>query len=121
MGVKSRFSLHAALESLALSLPEAWVDYPWDYPSFKVRKKVFVFWAWPEQEFSFAVKLPHSREGLEALPFVTPTGYGLGKHGWFNVKVSRENSVPLELLSSWIMESYVANAPKSLAQQLLSQ
>lgn len=67
------------------------------------------------------VKLPESREEALALPYVTPSGYGLGRHGWVNVKVPIDVDPPLEVLSDWIDESYRAVAPKRLTAQLEEQ
>ena len=52
---------------------------------------------------------------------VTPTGYGLGKHGWVSValpaKVSAGRWVQVE---EWIRTSYTLVAPKKLARVVLA-
>ncbi len=54
------------------------------------------------------------------LPFAEPTGYGLGKSGWVTASFTKVADVPLDLLKSWIDESYRAIAPKKLVKLLES-
>lgn len=110
-----------SLLAYALELPEAWEDHPWGENVAKVGKKVFVFFGTgdlPRDEFGFCVKLPDSGREARLLPFVEPATYGLGKHGWVNVKIGVKQAGMLETFRGWIEESYRAVAPKKLIKEL---
>jgi predicted DNA-binding protein (MmcQ/YjbR family) len=109
----------AAVRAFALSLPGAWEDHPWGESVAKVGKKVFVFMGKPKGiAFSLSVKLPTS--GFEALelPFTEPTGYGLGKGGWVTASFAAGDRIPVEILKTWVEESYRVIAPKKLVKEL---
>lgn len=111
---------YEALLHHALALPEAWEDNPWGERAIKVRKKVFVFSGYTEEEdrFGLSLKLPLSREAALALPGAAPTGYGLGKAGWVSLRFAGAEPVPQEELLAWIEESYRAVAPKTLGARV---
>lgn len=101
----------------ALSLPDAWLDTPWeDDEVAKVAKKIFVFLG-DDGATTIAVKLPESGDHALSVPGARPTAYGLGKYGWVTVPID-DDDAPLELLLDWVEESYRTVAPKRLAQQL---
>src|ERR1700694_1505131 len=80
--------LAANLRDYALSLPEAYEDFPWGERVIKVNKKIFVFMGEAGREaqrFSFGVKLPMSSGAVLQLPNTKPSGYNLGKSGWVTV------------------------------------
>ncbi len=52
------------------------------------------------------------------LPFVKPTGYGLGKAGWVSATFTRAADVSAPMILEWIEESYRSIAPKKLVKQL---
>ncbi len=106
------------LRELALSYPEAHEEFPWGERVVKVRNKVFVFLGQDGPELALSIKLPES--GLLALnlPFVSPSGYGLGKSGWVTARFAPDENAPLEVLGKWIDESYRAVAPKKLTAGL---
>lgn len=110
--------VQTALRAQALGFPETCEEFPWGESAFKVKGKVFVFMHRQDQELTFSVKLPVSRDMAAALPFTEPTGYGLGKHGWVTVHIRTGSEAPLEMLADWIDESYRAVAPKRLVTQL---
>jgi predicted DNA-binding protein (MmcQ/YjbR family) len=110
-----RHPAEAALRAFALSYPEATEDFPWGHRAIKVRRKAFVFMSNDEPELSLSVKLPGSAEGALQLPFAEPTHYGLGRSGWVTATFGPNAKPPLEVLRSWIDESYRAVAPKRLA------
>jgi predicted DNA-binding protein (MmcQ/YjbR family) len=114
-GLKAAFT---ALRKAALSCPEAWEDFPWGDQAFKVGKKVFAFIEGDDRCLQLTLKLPESGSVALGLPFVEPTGYGLGKSGWVNARFERGDDVPVPMLLEWLHESYGAVAPKKLAQQL---
>ena len=111
-------SLKADLLAFALALPEAWEDHPWGESVAKVGKKVFVFFGMPEVDEGprFTVKLRESHEEASALGWTADPGYGLGRGGWLTVNAP--DDAPMDLLESWILESYRAVAPKRLAAML---
>lgn len=102
------------LKAHALSLPGAWEDHPWGESVVKVGKRIFVFLGTDgSAEPGIGVKLSVSHPLALAQPGVTPSGYGLGKAGWVNVRISPDT--PFEMLRDWIDESYRTVAPKRLA------
>ena len=110
--------MKADLVAFALALPEAWEDHPWGESVAKVGKKVFVFFGMPEadNDLRFTVKLRESHEEASALGWTADPGYGLGRGGWLTVNAPED--APMDLLQSWILESYRAVAPKRLAATL---
>ena len=107
--------IESKLRAFALTFPEAYEEFPWGHSAMKVKKKAFLFMGTDENgRFSISVKLPQSRDIAVDLPFTEPTGYGLGKAGWVTVTVRRDTKITLNLIKSWIDESYRAIAPKRL-------
>jgi predicted DNA-binding protein (MmcQ/YjbR family) len=107
----------ARADAFALSLPGAWEDHPWGETVVKVpNKKIFVFLGMPESaELGIGVKLTESHDHALAMPGAAPSGYGLGKAGWVNVKLE---GVDVDLLEDWIEESYRNVATKKLIAEL---
>ena len=108
----------AALRRFSLSLPESVEDFPWGERVAKVGGKVFVFLGTDpagDSPLSLSVKLPESAEEALTLPFTKPTAYGLGKSGWVTATFANGQRPPVDVLRSWILESYRAVAPKKLA------
>ncbi len=106
------------LREAARDYPETTEDFHWGHPTVKVKGKAFVFFALSAEGFSMSVKLPHSNGAALMLPFVQPTGYGLGKSGWVTALFGAKDSPPVEILRQWLAESYRAVAPKKLAALL---
>lgn len=106
------------LREMALSYPETYEEFPWGHRAVKVRKKTFVFIALSEEGLSLSAKLPLSGVAALALPFASPTEYGLGRSGWVTARFAPGDEVPLELLHEWLDESYRAIAPKKLVARL---
>jgi predicted DNA-binding protein (MmcQ/YjbR family) len=111
--------IHRELVKLALGMPGAWEDHPWDEVVAKVGKKVFVFFGseesphWP----GMTVKLRDSHEAALSAPGAAPTGYGLGRSGWVDIPF-RNGTPPQGVLADWIDESYLLVAPKRLVAEL---
>lgn len=115
----------ATLREFALSFPQAYEDHPWDESVIKVNKKIFVFFgmeAEVDKRLQVGMKLPHTGAYAVQMPFVTPSGYNLGKSGWVTVQIPADSypaaDLPLDLLREWIEESYRAIAPKKFVAQL---
>jgi len=108
----------ALLRTFALGFPEAYEDFPWGERVAKVNGKVFVFLGMDGEDLGLSVKLPQSGMLALGLPFASPTGYGLGKAGWVTAKFGKRKKAPVDLLRSWIDESYRAVAPKKLVARL---
>jgi predicted DNA-binding protein (MmcQ/YjbR family) len=113
-----RHAAEAALRAFGLSYPEATEDFPWGERALKVGGKVFVFMSREAPDLSLSVKLPASAEGALQLPFCEPTHYGLGRSGWVTATIGAGQKAPLDVLRSWIDESYRAVAPKRLVATL---
>ena len=105
----------AHLRSHALAKPEATEHFPWGERAIKVKGKVFLFMYCDATRLSLSTKLPTSASVALLLPFANPTGYGLGKAGWVSAAFSASEQPPVEMLCSWIDESYQAVAPARLA------
>jgi len=116
---KSKAKVEAAIKTLALAYPGAVEDHPWGETAIKIKGKVFLFMGQPAQGgIGFSVKLPVSGAEALQLPFASPTGYGLGKHGWVTAAFPPGEDVPLDLVREWIDESFRAVAPKAVLAQL---
>jgi predicted DNA-binding protein (MmcQ/YjbR family) len=108
-------AIEAQLRAHAMAKPEATEHFPWGERAIKVKGKVFLFMRADAQQLSLSTKLPQSAEVALLLPFATPTGYGLGKAGWVSASFHGAEPPPIEMLCSWIDESYQAVAPAKLA------
>ena len=115
---KSLERVESSLRDFALAYPESSEEFPWGHRAIKVKGKTFVFLCLEEGELSLSAKLPLSGVAALVLPFASPTHYGLGKSGWVTARFAKGAEIPLELLESWIDESYRAIAPKKLIAQL---
>ena len=111
-------SLEGILRTAALAYPEATEDFPWGERAIKVKGKAFLFLRGDGGAVSFSVKLPHSAAEALELPFVEPTHYGLGKHGWVTAKVDAGRETPIDTFTAWIDESFRAVAPKRVVAAL---
>jgi len=107
-----------ALRDAGMKFPEVTEDFPWGHRALKVKGKAFIFIALEGDELSMSVKLPSSHSVALALPFASPTAYGLAKSGWVTARFQRSVRIPLALLCTWMEESYQAVAPKSLVALL---
>jgi predicted DNA-binding protein (MmcQ/YjbR family) len=108
----------ATLRAAALAYPEAHEDFPWGHRALKVRGKAFAFMSKDEPGLSLSVKLPASAEGALQFPFCEPTHYGLGRSGWVTATFAPAVRPPVDVLRSWLDESYRAVAPKRLVAAL---
>ena len=109
---------HRRLLAAALAYPGAWEDHPWGENVVKVEKKVFAFFHVDAAELSMSFKLPQSGSVALGLPFTAPTGYGLGKSGWVTSRFAAAARPPIDVLKSWIDESYRAVAPTKRLKEL---
>jgi predicted DNA-binding protein (MmcQ/YjbR family) len=105
------------LREFALGYPGAHEEFPWGERVVKVKGKVFVFLG-RDEPLGISVKLPQSRLMALALPFASPTAYGLGKSGWVTAQFGPREKPSMDVLKAWIDESYRAVAPKTLLKQL---
>jgi len=107
--------VQANLLDFALGLPGAWSDEPWEGDVVaKVGRKIFVFFG----ERHISVKLPESGPVALGVPGASPTGYGLGRHGWVTVPIKGQGAPAVGVLHDWVEESYRTVAPKKLVAEL---
>lgn len=112
-------ALLKALREWGLTLPGAHTKSPWEgHLDLAVNDKTFAYLSIEGEPFSISVKLPQSNGMALSLPFTKPTGYGLGKSGWVSAEFPPGKAPPLELLKSWVEESYRAQAPKKFLKEL---
>jgi predicted DNA-binding protein (MmcQ/YjbR family) len=107
-------SAEKKLRAFALDYPDTTEDFPWGHSAFKVNKKVFLFLATEKGELSMSMKLPKSGKAALKNSFASPTEYGMGKHGWVTSRFAAGDTVPLDLLTDWVDESFRAIAPKKI-------
>jgi predicted DNA-binding protein (MmcQ/YjbR family) len=111
-------AVHAHLLALALDLPGAWQDTPWEGDLVtKAGKKIFVFFGHPDDP-RISVKLPDSADQALGISCCTPTSYGLGRHGWVTIDLAARDCPEPGVLEDWVEESYRAVAPKKLIAEL---
>ena len=104
------------LRAFGLAYPGAHRKSPWPgHDDLAVNNKTFAYLSNEGEPFSISLKLPYTKYEALKLPFAKPTGYGLGKSGWVTLRPLAEQMPSLDLLKSWIDESYRAQAPKKLA------
>lgn len=113
------------LQRIATQLPEAErVDITeWgDHPSSRVRGKNFVFCDAEARHLSLKLPRAEAEAVLATDPAATPTGYGLGRHGWIDVS-SPANAGPerWRQIAEWVRTSYTLVAPKRLSRVVLHQ
>lgn len=111
-------AIESKIREFALQFPESSEEFPWGHSAIKVNGKAFLFMSTDEEgKLSISLKLPQSRDMALDLPFAEPTGYGMGKYGWVTATVTSKTP-PLDLIRTWIRESYRAIAPKRLVKLL---
>jgi hypothetical protein len=99
--------------------PGAHLKSPWPgHKDLAVNDKTFAYLSIEGEPFGISAKLPQSSHVALMLPFCKPTPYGLGKSGWVSASCDDSNLPPVEMLQQWIDESYRAQAPKKLLEQL---
>lgn len=63
-----------------------------------------------------------SNESRLETPDVTPTGYGLGRHGWISVQLpARPTKERWREVEEWVTTSYTLVAPKKLAKLVIEE
>lgn len=112
----------AALEELrayGLGFPGAHRKSPWPgHDDLAVNDKTFAYLSVKGEPFSIGCKLPASQGMALMLPWAQPTPYGLGKSGWVTARPPAGTKLPVALFKAWLLESYRAQAPKTLVKQL---
>ena len=107
------------IRAFGLAYPGAHLKSPWpDHCDLAVNDKTFAYLSIEGQPFGISCKLPASGAVALMLPNAQPTAYGLGKSGWVSVEFAPGEVPPMELIKSWIDESYRAQAPKKLSATL---
>ena len=111
------------LEKIVARLPDAVrVDIEaWGgEPTFRVAGKNFVFASTDASTLSVKLSKEEAAAVTASDPDVVPTGYGLGRHGWVSVTVSRTATrTRWKEIEEWVRTSYSLVAPKRLAKQVL--
>jgi Protein of unknown function (DUF419). len=113
------------LERMTARLPEvervdieAWGGEP----TFRVRGKNFVFTDQAANSITVKLSKDEAAAVIATDSRATPTGYGLGRHGWVSVEVGDDADAPRwEQVEEWVRTSYTLVAPKSLAKIVLAE
>ena len=80
--------------------------------------KTFAYLPAKGRPFSLSCKLPYTGYEALQLPYAEPTGYGLGKSGWVSFNPGEDSIPDIEQLKAWVEESYRAQAPRKLVNEL---
>jgi predicted DNA-binding protein (MmcQ/YjbR family) len=111
------------LEHIVTELPEAErVDIAeWgDHPTFRVRGKNFVFSDIEAEHLSVKLSREEAAAVVATDPTTSPTGYGLGRHGWISLTVAPDaDDERWRQITEWVCTSYTLVAPKRLARRVL--
>ncbi len=108
-----------ALREWGLTLPCAHSKAPWpDHDDLAVNNKTFAYLSLAGDPFRLSVKLRYTGDAALALPYASPTGYGLGKSGWVTFQPEEKDLPSLDQLKEWVEESYRAQAPRRLVKEL---
>jgi hypothetical protein len=117
--MKGHDAVQRKLKKFGLAYPEAHSKSPWPgHDDLAVRNKTFAFLSAAGEPLRITCKLPLTGQMALTLPFVSPTGYGLGRSGWVTATFGPKDVPPFDLLKDWIDESYRAQAPKKLVASL---
>ena len=116
MAKQTTTAIAQKLRSHALAYPATTEAFPWGESAFKVKGKTFVFMRADPDDLSFSVKLSRSKKQALALPGSEPTHYGLGAKGWVTLRPTAKTD--LDLLLSFVDESYRTIAPKRVLEEL---
>jgi hypothetical protein len=114
----------AELTACGLALPEAHAKFGWAFTrNLRVRTRVFAMFgdkAQPRDALTIIVKLPVSGEMAQDLPFVRESRGWYKQNGWTIIHFGPGDDIlaELETLKGWLRQSYVAQAPKTLARRL---
>jgi len=107
------------VRAFGLAYPGAHTKSPWPgHLDLAVNDKTFAYLSLEGEPFGISCKLPQSSAAALTLPFTEPAGYGLGKSGWVTAKFPPGQEPPLEMIKSWLDESYRAQAPRKLVKAL---
>jgi len=107
------------LREFGLRYPKAHTKSPWPgHLDLAVNDKTFTYLSVEGEPFAISCKLPKSGAAALTMPHTRPTPYGLGKSGWVTAQFPDGEAPPVEMLKSWIDESYRAQAPKKLVATL---
>ncbi len=111
------------LKTCGLSLlPGIQPKSPWPgHDDVAVNNKSFAFMNVEGGVLMMSAKLPVTSKEALRLPFAAYTGYGLGKSGWVTFSFAGGEPIPIETAKRWVMESYRAQAPKRLVNELEAQ
>ncbi|MFI6432818.1 MmcQ/YjbR family DNA-binding protein [Rhodococcus oryzae] len=113
------------LEEIIADLPEAErVDVAaWgDHPTFRVRGKNFVFSDNTAEQLSFKLTKDEAAAVVATEPGASPSGYGLGRHGWVALDVETDaDGERWAQLREWVRTSFILVAPKTLARRVLEE
>ena len=117
----------AELTAYGLTLPGAEAARGWaPTRALDVNKKIFVIFgarAEPLDELTITVKLPISAEMVGDLYYVRESRGWYKQHDWVIAHFGPDDDVLAEFdtLKAWLLQSYVAIAPKRLSRQIRAE
>ncbi len=93
----------------------------WDNaPTFRVGKKNFLFASEDGSTLGMKLDKEEAAAVVASDPEVSPMGYGLGRHGWIDLSITKKPTPGRwREIEEWVRMSYTLVAPKKLARQVL--
>lgn len=113
-----------ALTAYGLTFPATMTGPGWAFTrGLYVNRKMFAIFgdkAQPLDALTITLKLPISAGMVEGLPFVRESKGWYKQHNWVIAHFGPEDDVlaEIDMLKSWLRQSYVAIAPKKLSKQI---
>lgn len=117
----------AQLTAFGLSLPETDVAGGWGETRYmRVAGKGFAVFGdkdEPADNLTIIVKLPISYDMVQHLPFVSEGSDWYRKNKWVRIVMDPHDDIlaEIETLKAWMVQSYVAMAPKRLGKQVMAR
>ena len=111
------------LTAYGLALPETAVGPGWPPTrALTVRKRMFFVFGdrkEPEGALTMIMKLPISAKMVQGLYFVRESKGWFRQHNWVIARFGPDDDIIAEMdtLKAWMLQSYCAMAPKTLARQ----
>ena len=91
-------------------------------PTFRVGGKNFVFASPDATSITVKLLVDEATAVVATDPRASPTGYGLGRHGWVSIDLSgRLAAARWREIEEWVRTSYTLVAPKRLARRVTEE
>ena len=113
-----RYEVSEAIRTLALQLPDTSEGSSCVNRAFKAGSKNFAFLGEKDELCGLRLKLSSSIPELEERAKLQPDRYQVGKGGWTMVRFAPDDPPTTDDLETWLLESFLLLAPKSISAKL---